>query len=376
MDPEEKPEKKEPSDEAADRPRRKKKKKKAAALKGRPASALARPADGSAPKPGGGGKGLVLIAAALALLIGVGVGWLVRGSRGGDVGATPDPATMSSSAAAAAASGGPCAAWSTTICEQAGAQSEACGQAKSASDLLGPEACNKALAEVPATLEKLKTARGACDQLVQKLCADLGPQTETCKMVKERTPQFPPGRCKEMLDGYDKVIGELKQMEKRNAPISAADAAKQRAGDGPSFGPADAKVAIVEYSDFECPFCSKAAETVTKLKEKYGNTVRFVFRQYPLPMHPNAALAAEAALAAHAQKKFWKYHDLMFANQKALDRASLEKYATEAGLDSAAFKKALDDHTYAEAVKADQKLGEELGVSGTPTMIVGTKRVA
>jgi protein-disulfide isomerase len=219
------------------------------------------------------------------------------------------------------------------------------------------------------------SASSACDELIKKLCTELGPETETCALVKERTPQFTADRCLAMLDQYDEVIAELKAMEKRNAPLSAADAAKQRAGDGPSFGPADAKVAVVEYADFECPFCSKAAETMTKLKQRYGKTVRFIFRQYPLPMHPNAQLAAEAALAAHAQKKFWKLHDLMFANQAALDRASLEKYATQAGLNLAAFKKALDDHKYAGAVKADMQLGDEIGISGTPTMIVGTKRV-
>lgn len=233
-------------------------------------------------------------------------------------------------------------------------------------------------ADAPGTLAErsdLKNAGAPCDDLIAKLCTDLGPETETCGLVKERTPQFSVGRCREMLDQYGDVIAELKQMEKRNAPITAADAAKQRAGDGPSFGPADAKVAVIEYADFECPFCSKAAETVRKLKERYGKNVRFVFRQYPLPMHPNAQLAAEASLAAHAQKKFWKYHDLLYANQAALDRASLEKYATQAGLNVAVFKKALDEHKYTDAVKADMKLGDEIGISGTPTMIVGTKRV-
>src|SRR5262245_31203666 len=155
---------------------------------------------------------------------------------------------------------------------------------------------------------KLERADSPCDELLTRLCADLGPDTQTCKMVKERTPEFPVARCRKLLDSYDEVVAELKQIEKQNAPITAADAAKQRAGTGPSFGPENAKVAVVVYADFECPFCSKAAETLTKLKERYGKTVRFVYRHYPLPMHPNAELAAQASLAAHAQKKFWKYH--------------------------------------------------------------------
>jgi protein-disulfide isomerase len=100
-----------------------------------------------------------------------------------------------------------------------------------------------------------------------------------------------------------------------------------------------------------------------------------VFRQFPLEMHPNAELAAEAALAAHAQGKFWPFHDLLFQNQRDLERASLEKYAQQAGLDMAKFRKALDEHTYDRAVNADVKLGGEAHVAGTPSMFIGTERV-
>ena len=195
-------------------------------------------------------------------------------------------------------------------------------------------------------------------------------------MVQEKTPSFPADRCKEMLAGYDGVLAELRQMERANAPLSQELATRQASGDAPGFGPADAKVTIVEYSDFECPFCGRAAEVVEKVKEKYGQKVRFVFRQFPLGMHENAPLAAEAALAAHAQGKFWPLHDILFENQRSLDRASLEGFAEKAGLDVAKFKKALDDHTYAAAVESDKKLGDEAGVSGTPSMFIGTDRVA
>ena len=369
------------SESSGDRPKTKKKKKRVASDKPRKralgAAAQSPPSERETPRkrPDAPSRtGLML--AVLTLVVGAGLGWVVRGMRGGgDLSAGPDPA-LTGSAAAAAASGGPCAAWSTTICEKAGPESEACGQARSAADSLPPNACNQALTEVPATLEKLKTSRSTCEELVTKLCKDIGPESQTCKMVKEKTAAFPASRCKQMMGNYDQVVKELKNMERQNAPLSAEDAAKQRAGTGPSFGPEDAKVAIVEYSDFECPYCSKAADTVKKLKERYGKVVRFVFRQYPLPMHPNAPLASEAALAAHAQGKFWPYHDVLFAHQRELNRASLEKYAQEVGLDMAKFKKALDEHTYANVVKEDMKLGEGVGVSGTPTMIVGTERVA
>ena len=104
--------------------------------------------------------------------------------------------------------------------------------------------------------------------------------------------------------------------------------------------------------------------------------MRFVFRQFPLSFHQQAHLAAQASLAAHAQGKFWEYHDLVFKNQNALGRDALEGYAKELGLDMVAFAKALDEETYKAAVDAELELGQEVFVSGTPTMFVNGKRVA
>ncbi|WP_426751600.1 DsbA family protein [Myxococcus sp. Y35] len=140
--------------------------------------------------------------------------------------------------------------------------------------------------------------------------------------------------------------------------------------DSPSFGPATAKVTIVEWSDFECPFCSRVGPTLAKIKETYAKDVRVVFRHQPLPFHPNAKLAAEASHAAHEQGKFWEYHDKLFANQKALDRASLEKYAQELGLNVAKFKAALDQGKFKAKVEADSAAGNALGANGTPTFFI------
>jgi protein-disulfide isomerase len=194
-------------------------------------------------------------------------------------------------------------------------------------------------------------------------------------MVKTHTKTFPPERCEMMLGRYAEVLADLKKQEDRNKPLSPEKLASLTAGDVPSFGPKDAKVTIVEFSDFECPFCSKAASTVTEVKKKYGDKVHFVFRQFPLSFHPNAHVASQAALAAHAQGKFWQFHDKLFENQKKLDRESLEGYAKELGLDVAKFKKALDDKTYAPAVDAEMKLGEGVAVDGTPTMFLNGARV-
>ncbi|HSP79100.1 MAG TPA: thioredoxin domain-containing protein [Myxococcaceae bacterium] len=140
--------------------------------------------------------------------------------------------------------------------------------------------------------------------------------------------------------------------------------------DSPSFGPKTAKVTIVEWSDFECPFCSRVTPTLKQIKETYGKDVRVVFRHQPLPFHPNAKLAAEASMAAHEQGKFWEYHDKLFANQKALDRASLEKYAQELGLDVGRFKAALDSGKFRAKVEADASAGSAVGANGTPTFFV------
>ena len=332
----------------------------------------------SAPK---GGSSSAVLVAVLVGLVGITVGWLVRDTRApqGD-GATSasDAARPRSAAVPGASASGPaaeCNAWAEKVCDGAGPQTEGCARVRKAAQLLPAKACRAALTEVPATLTRLAQTASTCDQLVAKLCADIDKDTETCKMVTERTKGFPPARCEEMLGNYEAVIAELRKMAEQNAPLSAEKAAQQAGGDGPSLGPADAKVAIVEYSDFECPFCTKAAATVTRLEKRYGKVVRIVFRQHPLPMHPNAMLAAEASLAAHAQGKFWPYHDLLFENSRKLDRQSLEKYAKQVGLDLLKFRKALSEHSHADQVKADLKLGGQIGVSGTPTMIVGTQRV-
>ena len=112
-----------------------------------------------------------------------------------------------------------------------------------------------------------------------------------------------------------------------------------------------------------------------RLRKDYGERIRFVFRQFPLSFHENAHRAAEASLAAHAQGKFWPFHDLLFANQGALGAEALESYATQLGLDVALFKQAMAGDTLGAAVDADLALGERVHVRGTPTMLINGKSV-
>ena len=177
---------------------------------------------------------------------------------------------------------------------------------------------------------------------------------------------------------YDALQASANKGEAKMLAGSAPAAGKPEApkapvkipvGKEPSKGPADAKVTIVEYTDFQCPFCSRFA---TNLDEaiKGNPNVRVVLKQFPLPFHNNADIAAQAGLAAHAQGKFWEMHDKMFANQQKLSRPDLEGYAQEIGLNMATFKNALDQGTYAQQVKDETAEGQKFGVQGTPSWFV------
>ena len=148
------------------------------------------------------------------------------------------------------------------------------------------------------------------------------------------------------------------------------------AATGPSRGPENAPVTIVEFSDFECPYCSRANETLAQIAQTYGDKVRVVFRDFPLSFHQNAKKAAEAGHCADDQGKFWEMHDKMFANQRALDVESLKSYAKEIGLDEAAFNACLDGGEKAALVQANIDAAMELGVRGTPAFFVNGRMVA
>jgi protein-disulfide isomerase len=143
------------------------------------------------------------------------------------------------------------------------------------------------------------------------------------------------------------------------------------APDGPSRGPADAPVVVIEFSDYQCPFCKRAEPTVTALMEKYPTQVRLVYRHLPLDqIHPRARPAAIAAVCAEQQGKFWEYHDTLFANQQALADADLEKYAATLGMDADKFKACRADPASDSKVSADAAAARAAGLTGTPAFFV------
>ena len=143
----------------------------------------------------------------------------------------------------------------------------------------------------------------------------------------------------------------------------------------PTKGPANAPITIFEFSEFQCPFCSRVGPALKQLEKDYPGKLRFAFVHQPLPFHKEAPLAAEASQAAHEQGKFWEYHDKLFSNQQQLKRPELEKYATEVGLDLAKFKAALDTGKFKDAVKKDMEFANRVGIRGTPAFFINGRKL-
>ena len=138
----------------------------------------------------------------------------------------------------------------------------------------------------------------------------------------------------------------------------------------PSKGPTAAPVEVVEFSDFQCPFCLRAYPTVNQVLSTYGDRVHFVYRNYPLPNHPDARPAAEAAQCAAEQGQFWPYYDRLFADQTKLSVDGLKQSAAALGLDAVRFNACVDTHKYKDRVENDIKEGNEAGVNGTPAFFI------
>ncbi|HET6150470.1 MAG TPA: thioredoxin domain-containing protein [Polyangia bacterium] len=193
------------------------------------------------------------------------------------------------------------------------------------------------------------------------------------EMIKKGTP---------LKDVYQKLMEQAALAPPPAAPPSGGGAAAPPAervniklGDAPVKGPSGAKITLIEFSDFQCPFCSRVNPTLKQIEDDYKGKVKIAFRNLPLPFHDKAHLAAEAALAAHEQGKFWPMHDKLFANQQALDRPNLDKYAQELGLNMAKFSAALDSGKFKDKVDQDAKEGASFGATGTPTFFINGTRL-
>ncbi len=238
---------------------------------------------------------------------------------------------------------------------------------------------------VKGLLEAKAKAQGTTvDALLEKeVLGKVGPASEAeVKQVYEQTKAS--GRP---LPPIDQVRGEIarfiRQQRQRQALEAYTDALRggakvevllppnrrEVAAEGPSKGPEKAPVTIVAFSDFECPYCKRAEATVAEVLRTYGDKVRLVYRDFPLPFHANAHKAAEAAHCAGEQGKYWEMHGKLFASQ-TLDVESLKARASELKLDRAKFDQCLDSGATAAQVESHKKAGEEVGVTGTPAFFV------
>jgi len=160
-----------------------------------------------------------------------------------------------------------------------------------------------------------------------------------------------------------KTYGVTSYLEPNRIQVATADF--------PSRGPSAAPVTIVEFSDFECPYCSGLFPTLKQVEKAYGDKVRIVYRQFPLTaIHPHAQKAAEASLCANEQQHFWEFHDSLFGNQRDLTVEALKRRAEEMKLDSAAFNACLDSGKHADAITKDIDEGARAGVTGTPALFI------
>lgn len=157
-----------------------------------------------------------------------------------------------------------------------------------------------------------------------------------------------------------------------------ADSQSLPVGDSPIIGARSALVTIVEFGDLQCPFCARVNETLARLRARYRDDLRIVWKNNPLPMHADAQLAAEAAMEAYAQggnAGFWRFHDLIFEHREQLARADLERYAQMLGLDMTRFRAALDAHPHRDVITRDQQLAGHLRAVGTPTFFINGTQI-
>jgi protein-disulfide isomerase len=232
---------------------------------------------------------------------------------------------------------------------------EAAAKGKSKEELLKAEVTDKVAdppqAEVDAFYEQNKARFGA--QTKEQLTPQITAMLKNQKMAEAQRAYL-----KTLRDKY----GVKTMLEPPRVAVAVDD--------DPSKGPAKAPVTIVEFSDYQCPYCSRAETTVTEVMKKYGEKVRLVFRDYPLSFHQNANVAAQASECAREQGKFWEMHGAMFANQAKLAANDLVETAATIGVEKDKFKACLDSGKYKDEVQKDFDDGQKAGVTGTPTFFI------
>jgi protein-disulfide isomerase len=196
------------------------------------------------------------------------------------------------------------------------------------------------------------------------------------KQEKESVPNII--KMQRVYEARQRYVSELraKANVQFKIPKPAEKVVEVGVGSGPAKGNASAKVTIIEFSDFQCPFCARGRQRIDEIYAKYKDKVRIYYRHFPLEsIHPQAMGSAKASACAHDQGKFWEYHDKLFDNQQKLDDKSLVEYANALGLDSAKFQACLKSDAPTSVVRKDVEDASKLGVNSTPTFFVNGRAV-
>ncbi|HSV04962.1 MAG TPA: thioredoxin domain-containing protein [Candidatus Binatus sp.] len=212
------------------------------------------------------------------------------------------------------------------------------------------------------------------DEDIQKVYdenkAQLGGQT--LEQIKPRIVEYLKGQKQE--ERRTAFIAELKKKYPTTISLKPPMVDVATAG-RPERGPKNASVTIIEFSDYQCPFCKRAEDVVEQVMKTYDGKVRLVYRDYPLPFHPNARPASEAAACANAQGKFWEYHSKLFHGD-GIEADKLKTYADQVGLDRKKFDECVDKKPFSAEIDKDVKDGEKAGVNGTPAFFINGRMLS
>jgi protein-disulfide isomerase len=233
-----------------------------------------------------------------------------------------------------------------------------------------------------------KAAGKSAEDFLNDLAAQRVPEVSEAEAAEffEQNHDRLPDRLKEakFADVKQVIVKGLTNEKRKAAMATIVDELKEKAGvhilleppkvqvdaTGPSRGPDGAPITIVEFSDFQCPYCARGRKVIDDVVAAYGNRVRVVYRDFPLSFHENAQRAAEAGQCAHEQGKFWAMHDWMFDNQSTLAADDLAAAARKLGLDGAKFDQCVSSGRPAEAVAKSMKAGTAIGIHGTPAFVL------
>lgn len=213
-------------------------------------------------------------------------------------------------------------------------------------------------------------APDACARFVRALCDELGSASGGCQLAEQRVHRFTPARCER---GLGALVEEVAALRRYQETVAALASPGQLLGGkpAPASGPLDAPVTMVLFSDFDSSACARASPLARAVGALHGRDVRLIFRQLPDARHPWSRLAAEASLEAHAQGKFWAFHDVLFGNSHDHSRPALERYGRQVGLDVPKLAAALDGRLHAAEVDEDVALARSAFVTLAPALFIG-----